>query len=333
MAFTPLSRTGWVGSSDSNFDTPYTPAQTLDSDINTRWISGGGALPHWISMDMGSAQTFNTVTYVPQQNANQPATIELYVSSDGSTWGSPVATLSGLSGTGTVTLLCASQTCRYFKLNVTASNGPPYAGIAEVNAGTTPPGNVRLTQLAEEALLTGSPSVRLTKVATEAVIAASPLARLTKFALETVIPSAAPTARGNIDYDQVRVSVRQGSGGMFQMFGGGSVSTGHVAVFDANGNVIDGGGGTTILPIRSVSANTTMTLNDYTVIGTVPSITITLPTGAAVGQMFNVKNANVTTGQLVTVSAAVNIDQATSLNLGATASLTVQWDGTQWRIL
>lgn len=52
---------------------------------------------------------------------------------------------------------------------------------------------------------------------------------------------AAPTQRGQIDYDQVQTAVRQGSGGKFQMFGGGSVTTGHMAVYDSIGNVIDGG--------------------------------------------------------------------------------------------
>jgi hypothetical protein len=47
--------------------------------------------------------------------------------------------------------------------------------------------------------------------------------------------------RGNIDYDQVRTAARQGQGGMFQMFGGGTTASGHMAVYDAAGNLVDGG--------------------------------------------------------------------------------------------
>lgn len=56
-----------------------------------------------------------------------------------------------------------------------------------------------------------------------------------------VVPPTPPaTARGNIDYDQVQAAARQGTGAKFQMTTG-TVTTGHQAVYDANGNVIDGG--------------------------------------------------------------------------------------------
>lgn len=51
------------------------------------------------------------------------------------------------------------------------------------------------------------------------------------------------TQRGNIDYDQIRLTARQGPGSKFQMFGGGTPAEGHVAVYDADGSIIDGGVG------------------------------------------------------------------------------------------
>lgn len=48
-------------------------------------------------------------------------------------------------------------------------------------------------------------------------------------------------ARGNIAYDQIRAAHRQGTGSAFQMFGGGTPVAGNAAVYDADGNVIDGG--------------------------------------------------------------------------------------------
>ena len=86
--------------------------------------------------------------------------------------------------------------------------------------------------------------------------------------------------RGHIDYDQVRSAARQGLGSQFQMFGGGSVTTGHMAVYDANGNVVDGGapsgGGTTLTSVTETPAGT---LN-----GT--NVTFTLGFTPATGSLF-----------------------------------------------
>jgi len=49
------------------------------------------------------------------------------------------------------------------------------------------------------------------------------------------------TQRGNIAYNQIRSAARQGTGSKFQMFGTGTPTVGHLAVYDANGNVVDGG--------------------------------------------------------------------------------------------
>jgi hypothetical protein len=86
-------------------------------------------------------------------------------------------------------------------------------------------------------------------------------------------------------------------------------------------------------PIRLTSVSTTVTSTDFSVVATTPGITVTLPATAALGALYHVKNGNGSPGELVTVTSAVNIDVSTSVNLGATASLMVQFDGMQWRIL
>lgn len=48
--------------------------------------------------------------------------------------------------------------------------------------------------------------------------------------------------RGNIDYDQIRLSVRHADGPQFQMFDGTTSTGGHVAIFNPEGNLSDGGG-------------------------------------------------------------------------------------------
>lgn len=57
--------------------------------------------------------------------------------------------------------------------------------------------------------------------------------------------------RGNLDWTQLKGVSRQGNANVGQSFGGGSTTSGHVAVYDGFGNVVDGGtaavssGGTT----------------------------------------------------------------------------------------
>jgi len=52
-------------------------------------------------------------------------------------------------------------------------------------------------------------------------------------------------ARGNIDYDQIRSAARRGDGPLIQMGSGAGFTPGNVLVYDANGNAVDGGSGTT----------------------------------------------------------------------------------------
>jgi len=96
-----------------------------------------------------------------------------------------------------------------------------------------------------------------------------------------------PSQRGNIDYDQIRSSVRQGNAPYFQMFGGGTPVMGHLAVYDASGNVVDGGaptGGFTAAGDLSGSSST------QTVIGLqTRAVASTAPTN---GQVLTWSNAH-----------------------------------------
>lgn len=49
------------------------------------------------------------------------------------------------------------------------------------------------------------------------------------------------STRGNIDSAQIRTAARNGAGTQVQMFGGGQTTSGHVAAFNANGDIVDGG--------------------------------------------------------------------------------------------
>lgn len=361
MAFTPLSRTGWGASvSDATFGAA---SNAIDGNTSTIWATNG-SFPAWIVLDMLSAQTFNALTYLPRQDGwlDFPGSIEIYVSSDGVTWGTPVFTASGLPNSASQQgFVFASQTFRYLKFNIlsAAAGARVYQGAAEINVGTwtgtvlnrlttiaedaiiaSSPPKARLTWIGEDAILTGltTPRNRLTRLSIEKLLVPGVFVttnnRLTTFALESVIQLPAPLARGHIQYDQIRDTARKGAGSMFQMFGGGATQPGDLAMYASDGSIIDAGFPLGTLPIRVVTASYTMTNADYTVVATVPSVTITLPPTPGVGQTANVKNGNATTGQLITVSGGTAaIDVSSTISLGATASLHVQWDGSMWRIL
>jgi hypothetical protein len=59
-------------------------------------------------------------------------------------------------------------------------------------------------------------------------------------------------ARGNLAYDQIATGSRQGTGTKIQMASSGQTTPGHMAVYDANGSVVDGGAAYT-LPVASSS--------------------------------------------------------------------------------
>jgi hypothetical protein len=102
----------------------------LDADPGTRWSSGHqqGGTAGWIMIDMGVAQTFDTITLDSTQHcSNWPDTVDLFVSSDGVNWGSAVATGNGNPSWPTGSGSCpyqetvyvqpsTAQTARYIKL-------------------------------------------------------------------------------------------------------------------------------------------------------------------------------------------------------------------------
>lgn len=141
MPFTPLNRTGWVTAASEV--TWGASANAIDGNTGTIWATNA-TLPAWITFDMLSPQTFNTLTYLPRQFSDPdfPGSIEIYVSSDGSTWGSPVYTQSGLPCDQTLkTFTFPFQTYRYLKFNILtpAVGARNFQGASEINVGTAPP--------------------------------------------------------------------------------------------------------------------------------------------------------------------------------------------------
>jgi hypothetical protein len=124
-----LSRTGLTATGSSN---AYSPANALDGNITTRWATSRSQIPGlYYQVNMGASKTFNKITLDSGSNSNDyPRGYEIYVSSDGTNWGSAVA--SG-AGSGSIqTLSFQVQTAQYIKVVLTGT-GSPWWSMSEFN--------------------------------------------------------------------------------------------------------------------------------------------------------------------------------------------------------
>jgi hypothetical protein len=115
-----LDRSAWtvtasVGAGASN---------TKDGFWNTRWTTGtNAAIGQSYKIDLGSTQTFARIVLDDTgDGSDYPPGFDVYVSNDGSTWGSSVASTTGAAPI--VTISFPDQTARYIKvqLNVAGSH-------------------------------------------------------------------------------------------------------------------------------------------------------------------------------------------------------------------
>ena len=92
LVFTALSRSGWTASASSYYDpTTYAASKALDGNSGTIYHSANAGTPGTFDIDMQSAQTFNAIRIVTRQDSRTDLVgYEIYVSDDGSTWGSYV---------------------------------------------------------------------------------------------------------------------------------------------------------------------------------------------------------------------------------------------------
>jgi len=129
---TPLSRTGWTPTASNT--SPWLNdalANMLDGDFSTRYSSGAGQAPgQWVEVDMGQAQTFDTVALDSGGSTGDYArSADFYVSSDGTNW-TKVASIA--SGQPVEVVTFATQTARYIKVVNTGTAGNWWS-IAEFN--------------------------------------------------------------------------------------------------------------------------------------------------------------------------------------------------------
>lgn len=126
----------WTATADSN-ETGFDPGDALLGfwDMEQGWISTDTPFPHHLIVDMQSARTFDnvfvTTTILWGTLGFDPIgwqEYELYVSTDGVTWGSAIAAGSFASPQGQFFIEFASVTKRYLKLVALAPSSEPVPG-------------------------------------------------------------------------------------------------------------------------------------------------------------------------------------------------------------
>ena len=103
---------------------------------HTQYLNGLPPPPHEIQIDLGSIANLNGFVYVPRQDGSPNGWIgqyEFYVSTDGVTWGSPVATGTFPNDATNKQVGFTSTTGQYVRLRALSEvNGNPWTTMAEL---------------------------------------------------------------------------------------------------------------------------------------------------------------------------------------------------------
>jgi mannan endo-1,4-beta-mannosidase len=102
----------------SFYSSSTTGAQAVDGNISTVWRTkkNSGLSEEWISVDLGSPQTFNQV--VLKWGGNFPKSYSIRISADNTNWGAIYSTSSGDGGVDTISF--SPATARYVQMHSTA---------------------------------------------------------------------------------------------------------------------------------------------------------------------------------------------------------------------
>ena len=122
---TPLSRAGWVASTNALSSGADLPANALDSNLATRFSTDEPeASGLYFAVDLGSAQTFDELEMdVPNSTTDYARGYDVWVSSNGTTW-TVVATCTGTGSPEIVSF--PAQTSQYVEVVLTSGNPSNY---------------------------------------------------------------------------------------------------------------------------------------------------------------------------------------------------------------
>lgn len=115
-----ISRTGWIATASVNTGNAR---NGIDNNATSRWDSQGAQVSgQWYMVDMKTANNFNEIILdVASSPSDSPAGYKLYVSDDGISWGTLVAT--GVGTDGMTIIPISTVTARYFKIEQTGTKG------------------------------------------------------------------------------------------------------------------------------------------------------------------------------------------------------------------
>jgi RHS repeat-associated protein len=127
-----LSRTGWVATASGTGGTD-TPDKAIDGNGTSRWDNGANqANGQTFTLDMGAAQVVNQLTLdAGSSTGNYPRGYSVALSSDGTTFGTPVAT--GTGSTQLVTINFLTQAARAIRITQTGTASSNHWSIHEIN--------------------------------------------------------------------------------------------------------------------------------------------------------------------------------------------------------
>ncbi len=146
----PLSRSGWTAAADSYQDGNHLPGNVLDGSTATiwhsKWTAPADPLPNTVTIDMKATNTVTGLSYLPRQDASNNGNVGQYrveLSTNGTTWGTPVATGTWVDGKTVKTVTFTGSSARYVRLTALTEAGGrgPWSSAAEINVlgrGTTP---------------------------------------------------------------------------------------------------------------------------------------------------------------------------------------------------
>ncbi|WP_328914513.1 MULTISPECIES: choice-of-anchor D domain-containing protein [unclassified Streptomyces] len=127
--------------SESSHNDVYASSNVTDGNQNSYWESANNALPQWVQVDLGSAQSAGRVVLqLPATWGARSETLSVSGSTDGSSFTTLKSSASYTfdpSGNNTVTITFPATTQRYFRVTVTANTGWPAGQFSEFQVWNT----------------------------------------------------------------------------------------------------------------------------------------------------------------------------------------------------
>ncbi|HCT79880.1 MAG TPA: phospholipase C, phosphocholine-specific, partial [Micromonosporaceae bacterium] len=103
---------------------------------HTEWYNTTAPLPHYLDLDLGSSKTVTGLSYVPRSTGvnGRIGQYEIYVSADGTNWGTALATGTFADSAATKQVSWTGRAARYVRLRALteAGNRGPWTSAAEV---------------------------------------------------------------------------------------------------------------------------------------------------------------------------------------------------------